>query len=1827
MRIGLSQRKLTKGIEVAYGDLVYSGNQDDRVRRVVGGASSLGVPGPRNDGGLSPEALCIHPLSGVIYSSGRTLSGDNCVFRRIGDLWEEVVATVHQIYGLTFDKNGLLYIATGQLGPSTLQTWDGSSLSSLTIPTEDYPIVGLTWDWENNELIALVNDEQAVPFNSATTVHRRQGSIWSVHSSPGLGIYRSIAYDVVLNEIVVFGDNDSERYTNGAWVDWDTSADDFNTPRGACFDPSTPNTFEPTIDRLASTDGSDYDSFQIYLNDSEILPSPFGNQNSNLRLIQFRNNDAGDDATNISVTNDFSSLFEQSGIVDVVLESTYVRFELTGTDLSNVYVLTTSDGNPFISEGDPIPNVASAYVRLSLYIEYTDISISLETPLPIADPVLESIASLSLSDWDNSGFIDPPIVLAIIVAEISPSINITDDPPQTVGDADLIVGSDLSVSQVRRQTDGRITLRKIGAAGLEDYFDDTGTYSNACLFIQTSAGRAKYTEERSGSSFSHWQYDSGDGSDILNDIVEGTRFILAIVQQEIVYTDIPVSIENKLPIITVRVEDFVQDYTNVNVILETTLPTAAISVVQYDIARIIQTIIIDSSTIFADDTQLLVNLSQLIDTRLVVNGAQAYLRQLYVRPNSTNRLRTSENSSGSSFTAGPQLIELFEIEPLAIQLVANGNSVFISGPDAPGSDQSDDTEPYEWRNAAEGDAAILDFLSNYNGEDITVNLRANIVTIYQDITIDTETPLPVISTSVESVTYQDIPIDIETPLPEISFSVISVVSGGITDIAVSIETPEPIIVLLIDSYQQQYTSITLTIESPLPTIRITAEDVIPQYENIDFSISNSPPTVSIRVTQTGAFTGKYIWIAQRDILGSPAVGSDISDDWGQPIVIGAPSVDGRDGSDANGYEFVFARVAVSDITVINNRNALIASKHPNNSWGYDTPGVSDGLQWHDAAPLFDTDTPYLFLALRITEGQPNVGDQIAGLWSVPGLIGEKGESGISLEYAFSVYSGNQLPQNLRPLNSWGFSQRGTVNGLSWSRFNVETTEANPYLYLSTRLVIGSPANGTTVDDDWSIPVIISHYGIDGQAGQDGRGLEYIYTNYATNILPVNRYPLNSWLYDQPGTINSQVWTDGATEPSVSSPFLIQCVRRVDGSPNVGDTVPYNWRIPAAISYRGIDGSDGEGGEALEFIFARNSIGVPSQVQYPSNNWGYNQPGTRNGLLWEDGAPELTPSLPYLLLSTRRIFGQPNDGDQITDAWSTPAIISHYGSDGRDGFDGNGFEWIYTIHNSNILSSIYYPSNSWGYDQPGTVNGQVWTDGATEPTSDNPFLILALRRVIGAPNVGNNVPALWSTPVAISYRGTDGRDGTDGQDGEGLVTDPPNNPVLTARADGHTIIITWDYQENLFNLVGTRVQVAEGPNGPWYAPDLTGSGINWRTGSVNGYALVAGHSLSHVAIPLTPDATESRTLYYRVWREISNNNVGGFSNVAGATARLILAEDIADHQIGARKVLAGTLQALIAEVVNYMTIGDLDAAAGLVLGAGGQANNLFRSYLDRDEVAIQRNFSGVWRNMLKLTVTNVGLEIPSGAINPTASRPALILYERNSAGAVTDFVQLNGEILEFYGRGSGASIGDGRTQVRKDEFILQRYTGSSWRNALRIYQETSGGGTGGHLDLYDQNGDLRLNLEPDGLDIIGDSTVDFFAVAGSVVKASLSLSSDEERLEIDHGLLKPNIGLNLNHSRYSSSGLNSGQLYNLFSSAVRENNHRAAVVGSIGFREAETGSDDYQLSTCSYVERLSSTQIALRMMRTHNDSYAQMLRTVFGVSNSDSSGINVATIAW
>ena len=871
---------------------------------------------------------------------------------------------------------------------------------------------------------------------------------------------------------------------------------------------------------------------------------------------------------------------------------------------------------------------------------------------------------------------------------------------------------------------------------------------------------------------------------------------------------------------------------------------------------------------------------------------------------------------------------------------------------------------------AERDAfvtAIIGLTANQrNQSQFTICVEA-LYTTGLSISAETTVPTENILADTFVIVLNDLAISTENNIPTSGASVVSY-TLVVNNITINAENTTPVVTPTLEAHTPNYLDIGLTGATPLPLISAALDSFAPIHSIVEIDIEIPPPTINTGVQSTGEIVGKYVWVARRRTLGAPTVGETIADPWSQPTLVGVPSIYGKDGSDGNGLEFIFA---------VYSADTIPASKRPNDLWGFDSPGTSDGLTWHDAAPDVNDSNPFLFVAIRMTEGVPAIGSQVQGLWSLPSLIGR-------------------------------------------------------------------PAKGAI-------------------------GREFIFTAYSSDTLPADRYP--------------------------------------------------------------------------------------------SNDWGFDSPETVNGQTWQDGTPSGTSANPYIFQSSRRTVGQPSIGDTVTDNWSTPALISAFGEDGRDGDDGQGTEWVFCTNDDDSLPSNQRPSNDWGFDSPGTTNGKLWTDAAQETTSSNPYLFQATRRTIGSPSVGDDIADDWSIPVVISHFGVDGSDGRDGgigpqgpqgPPGEGVDVPAPNTPTLSAAANGFFIVLRWTVQPSLITLVGTRIQVAASTNGPWYAPNLTGSGTDWKTGEANGYALVSGHSLQHLAIPLTPDSVESRTLYYRVRREVGNSVTGGWSNTASATARLILDKDIASGTIGANKVKAGFLNALVAGVVNYMTIGDIENANGLVVGSAAgfsPSDGDYRTYVDRNEFTIERRYSGAWQVMVKITTAASELPTYDGVITPGLNEPTIVFYERNASGNIISYTQWNASTLGFFGNQNST----GRARLDKDSLVIERRIGgSAWRNALRLYETLSGGGAGGHLDLYDSNGDLKLNLEPNGLDLINDSAIQWFSAVGESAQATIENSDSYDELVVKGRRLRADSGITLLNSRHSDNDLNQNGVYDLLSPSLTDN---------------------------------------------------------------------------
>ena len=127
-----------------------------------------------------------------------------------------------------------------------------------------------------------------------------------------------------------------------------------------------------------------------------------------------------------------------------------------------------------------------------------------------------------------------PIVLAFLEADVS-GADITAEPVVTIGTGnDLIVASDLVISQVERHVAGaQIRLRRSGDGEFSTYFDNEGSplYPDARLQILYDGSLIDGSIANTGGGFNNWSVANSAQRSKLNAIATGERFVLAILKK------------------------------------------------------------------------------------------------------------------------------------------------------------------------------------------------------------------------------------------------------------------------------------------------------------------------------------------------------------------------------------------------------------------------------------------------------------------------------------------------------------------------------------------------------------------------------------------------------------------------------------------------------------------------------------------------------------------------------------------------------------------------------------------------------------------------------------------------------------------------------------------------------------------------------------------------------------------------------------------------------------------------------------------------------------------------------------------------------------------------------------------------------------------------------------------------------------------------------------------------------------------------------------------------------------------------------------------------
>ena len=201
---------------------------------------------------------------------------------------------------------------------------------------------------------------------------------------------------------------------------------------------------------------------------------------------------------------------------------------------------------------------------------------------------------------------------------------------------------------------------------------------------------------------------------------------------------------------------------------------------------------------------------------------------------------------------------------------------------------------------------------------------------------------------------------------------------------------------------------------------------------------------------------------------------------------------------------------------------------------------------------------------------------------------------------------------------------------------------------------------------------------------------------------------------------------------------------------------------------GTDGTDGTDGVGAEYVFtASTSPSQPGSSRRPNNSWTYDQTGSRGGQTYSDGAEGsgFSSTNRYLHRYSRKPTGsEAVNGHSVASSWVWDGVVSNWaldGEDGVDGTDGVGAEYVFTATTGiSQPASSRRPSNSWTYDQTGSVGGQTYSDGAEGSGfgSTNRYLHRYGRKPTGSEAVdGMAVASSWVWNGVVSNWALDGMD--------------------------------------------------------------------------------------------------------------------------------------------------------------------------------------------------------------------------------------------------------------------------------------------------------------------------------------------------------------------------------------------------------------------------------------------------------------------------------------
>lgn len=572
-------------------------------------------------------------------------------------------------------------------------------------------------------------------------------------------------------------------------------------------------------------------------------------------------------------------------------------------------------------------------------------------------------------------------------------------------------------------------------------------------------------------------------------------------------------------------------------------------------------------------------------------------------------------------------------------------------------------------------------------------------------------------------------------------------------------------------------------------------------------------------------TDVFTWMTQATVYADKSLSG-----WTKPIRITGET--GEDGADGAKIEFIY--------TLFTPTNDKPRPDTPSTSQqdDYIPFGWSDNPQGVSKEKQYEWVSTREKKAAKIGEGHWSEFSQPV-VWS---KWGEKGMDGDGYEYIFTrtadVDKVPATPSSIQQNDYIPTISNGGSTDYNWSDDPKGANETYKAEWTCKRVRTDG------VWSDFSTPALWSNW---GEQGLSGGHYQY-------------RWKVSS---TKPNTTpdNDSSWSTNSEQTIEQGQYVWQIQRFVnpDGTTTAWGNI---------IRLTGADGKDGEDGNSIEFLYARNSTGVIPQE--PADNqitdWTGKGP---DGTEWTDNPQGVTPNLTYEYVCQR----YKDKATQLWESYSTPGVWARYSERGKD---GDGYEYIYIRQSTWKSQGQLNPSSDPVYIADGNIYPPTNVESDAYQTddyvpngySDNPETVNSQIRYqyMWARKKENGKWKAWKNGSLWTNFAVDGEQGEPGTPGApgGSITVSGAPASIRSRL-GFLQTTNCTLRAISTSSSGVTSQVS-GNYAVYYKSSSSGSWSKADSGSGTSYQLSWSSSLNaeYFWFGFSTDVTPSPTGSYNVW---------------------------------------------------------------------------------------------------------------------------------------------------------------------------------------------------------------------------------------------------------------------------------------------------------------------------------------------------------------------------